>query len=117
MTPYFRGLVPYVPHKIALMATRIRVSSPNFEERARTSEEVAITQEGVATPGEEEINTSPSPPTKEDVTLVMIVHAKYDKRPGTKTVSPLLKPGLSNRIFVCMCVLSLLELSRHCSFP
>ena len=102
----------HLPHKIALTATRIRVSSPNFEQRARTQEEVAIT-----IPGEGVTNNFPSPLTREDVTLAMIMHAMYDKRLGIKMVSLLLKPGLSNHIFVFMCVLSPLELSRHCSYP
>ena len=106
------GISPSPAPQYSSTTIRIRVSNPNIEQRARTQEEVAIT-----IPGEGVINTSPSPPTKEDVTLAMIMHVMYVKRLGIKMVSPLLKLGLSNHIFVFMCVLSPLELSRNCSFP
>jgi hypothetical protein len=102
----------HLPCKTALTATRIRVSNPNFELKARTLEELTSTipREGVT-------NTSPSPLTREDVTLAMTMHAMCVKRPGIKMVSPLLKLGLSNHTFVFMCVLLPLELSEHCSYP
>ncbi len=102
----------HLPCKKARTATRIRVSNPSFELKAKTSEEVTST-----IPGEGVTNTSPSPLTREDVTLAMTMHAMYVKSNGIKMVSPLLKLGLSNHIFVFMCVLLPLELSEHCSYP
>ena len=95
----------HLPRKTVLTAILIRVSNHNFELKARTLDEVTST-----IPGEGVTNTSPSPLTREDVTLAMTMHATYVKSNGIKMVSPLLKLGLSNHTFVFMCVLLPLEL-------
>ncbi len=91
---------------------RIRVSNPVIEIKARTLEEGTTIRLR-----ERVMNISPSPLAKEDATLAMIMHAMCDKSLGIMMVSPLLKLGLNNHIFVFMCVLFRLELSEHYSYP
>ncbi len=95
----------------ALTTFRIRVLNLNIKLRASTLVETTTTslREGVTI-------ITPSPLAKEDVTLAMIMHAMYDKNRGIKMVSPLLRLGLNHHMFVFMCVLSCLELSRHYSY-
>jgi hypothetical protein len=96
----------------ALTTIRIRASNLNIELRASTLGEATTTslREG----GTQTITASPL--AKEDVTLVMLTHALYDKNRGIKMVSPLLRPGLNHHMFVFMCALFRLELSSHYSY-